>query len=203
MLHQKLWYINNGKEVESTVINEDKLEKTFVENIDILDPDWLIIGEQVYTDEGKYIDLLCMEPDGDLVVVELKRDMTPREVTAQALDYAASVSIYTFEKIVEVYEKYAEKHQGSPKTLGEAYERKFNNKFTLEEDTIKQKVKMVIVASKMDTSTERIINYLRDEYGVLINILFFNVYKCNDDEIIGRTWFGEDNEDKEMNTDGS
>ncbi len=92
MLHQKLWYINNGKEVESTVINEDKLEKTFVENIDILDPDWLIIGEQVYTDEGKYIDLLCMEPDGDLVVVELKRDMTPREVTAQALDYAASVS---------------------------------------------------------------------------------------------------------------
>lgn len=200
MLHQKLWYINDGKEVTNKVIDEKKLEELFIKNPDILDPNWLVIGEQVYTEAKKFIDLLCMEPDGDLVVVELKKDMTPREVTAQAIDYAASVSKYTYEKIVEVYNKYAAKHPDIPQTLEQAYQKRFNNQFTLDNDTINQNVKMVIVASKMDSSTERIINYLRDEYNVLINILFFNVYDCNGQQMLGRTWFGDDVEDRELNS---
>ena len=202
MLYQKLWYLNNGNEVAGQVIDETIIEDAIDRNIDILDPNWLVIGRQVYTDEGKKIDLLCMEPDGDLVVVELKRDMTPREVTAQTIDYASSVSKFTLDKIIQVYGNYVEKHPGIPQTLKEAYEKRFNNKFVLEEeDMINSKVKMVIVASQMDSSTERIINYLRDEYGVLINILFFNVYKCNGEDILGRTWFGDDNEDITVDTD--
>lgn len=203
MLHQNLWYIENGKEVKSIVIDEKKLEKLFVKNTDILDPSWLIIGEQVHTEANKYIDLLCMEPDGDLVVVELKRDMTPREVTAQAIDYAASVSKYTFKDILDIYKKYTEKYPNAPKSLEEAYQKKFNNKFSLDDETINQEVKMVIVASKMDTSTERIINYLRDKYNVLINILFFNVYECEGKQIIGRTWFGDDVEERILDSNES
>ena len=203
MLHQNLWYIEDGNEVKSIVIDEKKLEKLFVKNTDILDPNWLIIGEQVHTEANKYIDLLCMEPDGDLVVVELKRNMTPREVTAQAIDYAASVSNYTYKDILEVYKKYTEKYPSAPKTLEEAYLKKFNNKFSLDDDTINQEVKMVIVAAQMDTSTERIINYLRDKYNVLINILFFNVYECEGKQIIGRTWFGEDIEERLLGANDS
>jgi RecB family endonuclease NucS len=40
---------------------------------------------------GGRIDLLCINGDGDIVIVELKRDKTPREITAQALDYASWV----------------------------------------------------------------------------------------------------------------
>ncbi len=203
MLQQKLWYVDDGNEVNSIVIDEKELEKMFVKNIDILDPNWLIIGEQVLTKEGKYIDLLCMEPDGDLVVVELKRDMTPREVTAQTLDYAASVSEYTFEDILKAYSKYTERYPTAPKTIEEAYQKKFNNRFTLDDDTINQHVKMVIVASKMDTSTERIIKYLRNEYKVQMNILFFNVYELNGKQVVARTWFGEDIEDEIINTNDS
>ncbi len=203
MLHQNLWYIENGNEVKSIVIDEKQLEKLFVKNSNILDPNWLIIGEQVYTEAKKYIDLLCMEPDGDLVVVELKRDMTPREVTAQAIDYAASVSKYTYKDILDIYKKYSEKYPTAPKTLEEAYQKKFNNKFTLDDDTINQEVKMVIVASQMDASTERIINYLRDKYNVLINILFFNVYECEGKQIVGRTWFGEDVEERVLDSEST
>ena len=104
---------------------------------------------------------------------------------------------------MDIYKKYTEKYPAVPKTLEEAYEKKFNNKFTLDDDTINQEVKMVIVASQMDASTERIINYLRDKYNVLINILFFNVYECEGKQIIGRTWFGEDIEERVLDSDST
>ena len=49
----------------------------------------LIIGRQVRTDLGGVIDLLGVDRQGNVVVVELKRDRTPRDVVAQALEYAA------------------------------------------------------------------------------------------------------------------
>jgi RecB family endonuclease NucS len=49
----------------------------------------LIIGRQVPTDLGKWIDLLGVDREGNVAVVELKRDRTPRDVVAQALEYAA------------------------------------------------------------------------------------------------------------------
>jgi hypothetical protein len=43
--------------------------------------------------------LLCIERTGDLVIVELKRDKTPREITAQTLDYASWVTELSRERI--------------------------------------------------------------------------------------------------------
>ena len=64
---------------------------------------WLVVKNQVKTDAGKYIDILYMDHDGDMVVVELKKDLTPREVTAQVIDYATSVSKMSTQDIVQLY----------------------------------------------------------------------------------------------------
>jgi RecB family endonuclease NucS len=49
----------------------------------------MLIGRQQDTGFGGRIDLLAIAPDGALVLIEIKRDRTPREVVAQALDYAS------------------------------------------------------------------------------------------------------------------
>ena len=58
---------------------------------EILGADLTIIGEQVPTKAG-FIDFLGVDGSGNLVVVELKRDILPREVLAQALDYATEIA---------------------------------------------------------------------------------------------------------------
>ena len=46
--------------------------------------------------------LLCLDEVGDVVVVELKRDKTPREITAQALDYGSWVKDLSHERIATI-----------------------------------------------------------------------------------------------------
>ena len=58
---------------------------------DILGTDILIIGQQVYTKSGP-LDFLAIDNNGNIVVVELKRDKLARVVLAQAIDYASDLS---------------------------------------------------------------------------------------------------------------
>ena len=67
----------------------------------------LIMGRQVRTDTGGYIDLLGVDREGNVVVVELKRDRTPRDVVAQALEYAAfaaRLDVDALEEILRAHE---------------------------------------------------------------------------------------------------
>ena len=52
----------------------------------------LSLGREIETHHGFAIDNLFIDGNGCLVVAELKRGTTPREVTAQVIDYAAHVS---------------------------------------------------------------------------------------------------------------
>ncbi len=52
----------------------------------------LVIGRQAsaHADgDVRYSDLLAIDQDGNLVIIELKKSRTPREVVAQILEYAA------------------------------------------------------------------------------------------------------------------
>src|SRR3546814_17665810 len=67
----------------------------------------MLIGSQEHTGFGDRIDLLAIAPDASLVLIELKRDPPPREVVAQALDYAAWVEQLTADRIVKIYRRFA------------------------------------------------------------------------------------------------
>ena len=47
---------------------------------------------------------------------------------------------------------------------------------------------MMIVASELDESSERIVQYLAEEHGVSINAVYFNFFRFDDQEFLGRAW---------------
>ena len=60
-------------EVQRDSLNlEERLQNWLAQDIAVLDPGLLVIGREVETDFGGFIDLLCMDSVGDLVVVELE-----------------------------------------------------------------------------------------------------------------------------------
>jgi RecB family endonuclease NucS len=69
----------------------------------MLSDDWMLIGRQENTGLGGIIDLLAIAPDGSLVLIELKRDKTPRDVVAQSLDYASWVEKLQPEDIAAIF----------------------------------------------------------------------------------------------------
>jgi len=179
----RLWEVNKDDLREITRAKLDKetrIEKWVMGDISLLNPDLLAIGQQVPTAYGKFIDILCMDSDGGLVVVELKRDKTPREVTAQALDYASWVKTLNAEEIREIA---SEHFRGE--ALESAFEKKFDKPLP---EVLNEHHSMVVVASKIDESTERIIRYL-SEAGIAINAVRFAFYQSTDGrEFLSRTF---------------
>ena len=106
------------------------------------------------------LDLLGIDELGKLVIVELKRDRTPREAVAQALDYASWLDSVDVEEI----EAHAEQHLQKP--LSEAFIEFFQTE--LPEYTC-QNHRIVLAATRLDESAERIINYLVERHKVEIN----------------------------------
>ena len=79
----RLWQVGPNDslhEIERAALDlETRLQRWLASDISVLDPELPVIGREVETDFGWYIDLLCIDPAGDLVVIELKRDRTSRE----------------------------------------------------------------------------------------------------------------------------
>jgi hypothetical protein len=181
------WKIEDGtkpqKVAYSAIDVESRLEDIIVADLSILSDDMMLIGRQVRTDHGKYIDLLTIDSEGKLTVVELKRNKTPREVVAQTLDYASWVTTLKQERIKEIFEEYTE--IGNEKALEEAFDEHFGTQLP---DQINVNHDMLIVCSELDAESERIVNYLSKEYNMPINAVFFRYFKDNNGEYLSRSW---------------
>jgi hypothetical protein len=178
-----LWRIDGQTTRLSPVrlVDESRLERILADDARFLGIDVMIIGRQVITAFGKRIDLLAIDGQGNLCVIEIKRDRTPREVVAQLLDYAAWITSLTYENIVSIYQGY---------TKGGRFEQAFAERFGVDEppEALNQSHRLIVVASELDNSTERIVTYLSNGYGVPINAVFFRYIRDDMREYLARTW---------------
>jgi hypothetical protein len=189
-LELSVWRIDSGlSRVEpSTLDLEARLEEILARDIRVAAPNWMVIGRQVATPWGKFIDLLCIDAEGNLVVLELKRDKTEREIVAQVLDYGSYVRGIQAEEIPRIYAKYQKDYFANqpPKSIDQAFCMHFGVKQMPEE--LNATHELVIVASTLDAATERIVGYLAEQYQVSINAIFFSVFKDDDREYLTRAW---------------
>lgn len=167
---------------------EDRLEEWIANDPSILGMELLLIGRQVQTQYGGRIDLLGIDQLGNPVIIELKRDKTPRDVVAQILDYAAWVKNLSFDELEAITSKYLKR------SLVSAYSEFYNDEDF--PDTVNNDHSMVIVASELDDSSERIVQYLAT-YDMNINTVFFNFFKAEAGDFLGRAWLMDPQETQE------
>ena len=182
-LHQAIWRLGQqGNRLRPAKLQSERsLEDYIVADPEILDPNFMLIGRQVQTDYKGYIDLLALQPDGTPVIIELKKDKTPRDVLAQTLDYASWVEELNSPRLQSIYEKFA----GEGANLLGDFEKRFGAELT--EEALTRDHLMVIVATELDNSTERIVKFL-SKRNLNINVLFFQVFEDENGLLLSRAW---------------
>ncbi len=192
-----IWKIGDQPQSLNTVKldTEELLEDQIFKDISILNSNWMLIGRQVYTDFGKYIDLLAVDAFGSIIIIELKKHKTPRDVVAQTIDYASWVESLPSDRIVEIYQEFAKHYELPIKHFDEGFTATFGVKPV--EDELNSSHQMVVVAAELDASTERIINYLNDKANIAVNAVFFSVFEDAGNQYLSRSWMIDPGETEE------
>ena len=183
----RTWEIieNELKEIESSLSDnhrheKEDLEKWIKTNPQILGSDILIIGEQIYTKSGP-MDFLGIDRNGNTVIVELKRDKLPREVLAQAIDYASDVSTYDVDKLSEICNSFT----------GNSLEDHLSDNFEdidLDDLVINKAQRLLLVGFSIDESLNRMVEWLSSNYDLGINAIILNYsITSTGNELLSRT----------------
>ena len=183
----KTWEIIDGKlnSIDTTLAENNRKETEHLENWiktkpEILGKDILIIGEQVYTKSGP-LDFIAIDNNGNIVIVELKRDKLARVVLAQAIDYASDLSSWDIDKLSEVCMSYT----------GNSLEDHISANFEdvqIDDLTINQTQRLLLVGFSIEEPLNRMIEWLSSNFDMSINAIILNYVKTSTGtELLSRT----------------
>ncbi len=185
-IEHSIWSLEPQQKLHSSqCLKENELEDLIYNHIEFLNENWVVVGRQIVMGSAR-LDILCIDRSGKLIIIELKRGLTPREVVAQTLDYASIVSKWNYDE----FKKFINNGHcpldldDIDKTLTKECDTDVTKEFNTKD------VQMVIVATEMDNTTERVIDYLQ-KYGVEINVLFFSPYEVDGKRYLSRSWLTE------------
>ncbi len=182
----KTWQIVDGKlkPIDEGLVDAGRkeaqdLETWIASNPAIVSADIAFIGRQVITKSGP-LDLLGIDNHGNTVIVELKRDMLPREALAQAIDYASDVAEWSVERLSEICTQYA------GKSLEEQLVESFPD-IDLENININEAQRIFLVGFGIEGALERMVNWLSKTYDVNINAIVLKYVRTSKgDELLTR-----------------
>ena len=157
----------------------------------LVQEDFLWIGRQTsVTDEGGTIfsDLLGVDSEGNLVIAELKKGRTPRDVVAQLLDYATWANGLSESQIRDIAETYFETRgvfQG--KTFDDAFREVFDMPDTDELPPLKQKLRLFVVAEEIQPRVTSVCRFLRTSHGMDISCIAVSMFQTESGEVVVST----------------
>ena len=157
-------FAEKNREIDLEILLE-KNPEYFLENSLVL-----IIGRQLTTNLNTFIDLLGIDKYGNTVVIELKREKTPRETVAQILEYASFVENLNYEQLNNIYQEYS----GEEVSLEEYHQQFFQNGEDINV-AFNKSSKLMIVAQNISTEIKQTALYLR-KMGIDIYCLEFKYF---------------------------
>jgi hypothetical protein len=177
--------INNNKFTEykeqifKNTHNEKMLESWLEKNPEsiIEDGALMTIGRQVATSFSSYIDLLTLDKAGNTAVVELKRDRTPRDTLAQALEYASFVANLSYEQLEQIFRRYT---QDENETLSE-YHKAYFKLGENEGVTFNKDQRVVIIGYDISSQVRETASFLRKK-GIRVSCIEFKYFQTESGE---------------------
>jgi len=134
----------------------------------------LIIGRQTTTNLGSIIDLLGIDRQGNIVVLELKRDRTPRETLAQALEYASFIEELDTEQLEKILQHYL---NDESLNLAEFHRDYFELKS--DEAISFKNQRIVIIGQNITSEVRQTATFLRMK-GIQVTCLEFSFFQADD-----------------------
>lgn len=180
-------------------MKESDIEEILRQNVDMLCDDeesMLIVGQQVKNESSGRSDLTAIDNEGDIVLIEIKRDKADivgrkEAFEFQAIRYAASYATIksTDELIQNIFEPYVEKHidefgQQSGLNSSEIAKRFLSDFIELNNITVfNARQRIILVASEFDDQTLSAVAWLNNNQ---VDISCYQIcpYKLNGDILL-------------------
>jgi len=150
-----------------------------------------VLGEELLVITNEYdkfdktkerLDVLCLDREGKLVVVELKREDSGKEVELQAIKYAAYCSTLTLGDIVTLRRDFLRDHDHQEKSEEET--RKSILDFVRNDDfeELDDKPRIILSAMEFRTEVTAAVIWL-NKCGLDITCVKLSPYQISDDEV--------------------
>lgn len=164
---------------ELDILERQDLEEWVIEQPKILGEELLVISSELqnYEDINERLDVLALDKNGNLVVVELKRDKADKTTDLQAIKYASYIATFTAEDIQEEYREFwkdRKEEEVTPEKVGEEFSKFLRNsdKELRETDknfidfSLNDKPRIMLVAGDFGKEVTSPVLWLTQEYGV-------------------------------------
>jgi len=172
---------------ETDFKSNNVLERNHIEDWVIRKPE--ILGEELYILSNEYdkfdktserLDVLALDKQGNLVIVELKRDDSGKDVELQAVKYAAYCSTLTAEEVLGLHREYLKKKGNELSTEDVKTRIEIFTGAPLE--MISDRPRIILVSREYRPEVTATVLWLR-KFGIDITCVKFTVYNLNDSDI--------------------
>jgi hypothetical protein len=169
---------------DSKLLKSKDLQRLLRRDISVLSPDLKVIAEDYggWENDGRSIDILCIDKEARLVVVDIKRTAEPSYVELQAIRYAALVSAMTFEEAVNAAGRdRSERHSSEQEVRAEILD--FLDWTTPEDGEFGASVRIILTAAEFSRELTRSVIWL-NEQGLDVRCIRLRPHKLGDGRVL-------------------